>query len=57
MPPLGQYFARLEKNEFIAAPKGHGPRTLSAFPLQNDDSWGQQEGTTIAVSDPGKPTP
>jgi len=33
MPPLWQYFTRLRKkkpDESIAAPKGHGPRTLRA---------------------------
>jgi hypothetical protein len=38
MPPLGQYFSPLSQPkpvESIAAPKGHGPRTLRGFFPEN----------------------
>jgi hypothetical protein len=53
MPPLRQYLSRLlKKCESIAAPKGHGPRTPAAFPLQTGHFKGPPEGAMIAVVDP-----
>jgi hypothetical protein len=55
MSPLWQYFARVSRkkaDESITAPKGHGSRTLSAFPLQTPISGGPLEGTIIALLDP-----
>lgn len=56
MPPLGQYFSRLQRkkkaDDSIAAPKGHGPRTARHFPCMPAVSGGPREGATIAFMDP-----
>jgi hypothetical protein len=55
MPPLWQYFLPLRKAkavESIAAPKGHGPRTPAAFPLQTGHFKAPPEEAMIAVVDP-----
>jgi hypothetical protein len=45
MPPLWQYFARVEKaDEPMCAPKGHLPRTPATFPLQISRFQGTAEG-------------
>src|SRR5215217_6900605 len=38
--------------ESIAAPKGHGPRTLRLFPLQTGLFRGPLDGAMIAIVDP-----
>jgi hypothetical protein len=60
MLPLWQYFSRLQKraDESIAAPKGHGPRTLrGCFPCKTPVFRGPPEGAVIAIRGPWKPTP
>jgi hypothetical protein len=56
--PLGQYFlASAEKaDESIAAPKGHGPRTPAAFPLQTGRFLGTTTGAMMSIADP-RPAP
>jgi hypothetical protein len=44
-------------DESIAAPKGHGSRTLRLFPCKPAVFRGPPEGAVIAIVDPGKPTP
>jgi hypothetical protein len=43
--PLWQYLScSLMADEPIAAPKGHGPLTVPAFPLQPAFSWDRRTG-------------
>jgi hypothetical protein len=45
MPPLWQYFSRLQKaDEFIPAPKGRGSRTPSPFSCKPSVFRGPREG-------------
>jgi hypothetical protein len=54
MPPLGQYFSRLQKkaDESIAAPKGRESRTPSLFPCKRATSWGAATVAMMAIADP-----
>jgi hypothetical protein len=59
MPPLGQYFSRPLKtqDEWIAAPKGHGPRTPASFFPANHGFQGIAGRAMIALLDPSQPLP
>jgi hypothetical protein len=56
-PPLWQYFSRLQADESIAAPKGHGPPDSAIFSLQIGMFLGTTTGTTMAIAGPSSRHP
>jgi hypothetical protein len=51
-PVVAVLLTSAKADEPIAAPKGRGPRTLAALPLQTSHFKGPPEGATIAFLDP-----
>jgi hypothetical protein len=57
MPPLGQYFPRLQKPDESQTspslpPKGTDPGTLRHFPCKLAASWGPRRGAMMPIADP-----